>query len=383
MGLRLVGGRIVTADAVLADGSLSIAPDGTIAALNRDAVPGEMDIPLGGRLLLPGFVDLHGDAIEKEVEPRPGAFFPLAVALDSIDRRCAMAGITTAFHGVSFASGEMGVRDPARAKALVENLAAFRPQALVDHRIHSRYEITDPLSAPVLAELLGARQLDLLSFMDHTPGQGQYKDVAVYRGYLAREYRTDAASVEALIQRKIAQAGPAWNRVAELAARARQQKVPVAGHDVEGLERIAFLKALGAGICEFPLDLTTARAAHTEGLATLFGAPNVMRGKSTSGALSAREAIHAGVATGLCSDYAPQSLLPAVGVLTRELEFELPAAVALVSSKPAQAVGLVDRGVIAQDKRADLLVVSTRGPENTLRLDGVWCRGRPVVATSR
>ena len=159
---RLENARIVT-PAGIHHGSLTIA-EGRIVALDAAAPEGAPRLDMGGDLLLPGLIDLHGDAIEKEVEPRPNAFFPLPVALDAIDRRMAAAGVTTAFHGISFAEGELGVRDVAFAETLARALHGF--EGAVDHRVHIRYELTDAGSEARVTLLIDEGVASLLSFMD-------------------------------------------------------------------------------------------------------------------------------------------------------------------------------------------------------------------------
>lgn len=362
---------------IVADGDTDGAPraasltieDGRIAALDGPSRGREID--LGGDLLLPGFIDLHGDAIEKEVEPRPGAFFPTPVALAAIDRRMAAAGVTTAFHGLSFAEGELGVRDVAFAETLARDLHAFR--GAVDHRAHIRYEVTDAGSEARVARLIGEGVAALLSFMDHTPGQGQFKNAAAYGAYLSRVYAQEADEIAVRIAAKQAEAAHVAGRMTRLADRARERGVALAGHDDEGAARVAFMAGLGAAISEFPLDLETARAAQAAGLTTLFGAPNVLRGRSQSGALSARDAIAAGVAGALCSDYAPQAMLPALGVLTHELGHPWDAALALLTANPARAAALADRGRLAQGLRADLIRV--RGDGAAMTVAQTWVAG--------
>lgn len=380
MRTRLTGARIVLANEVVEDGSLTME-DGRIVEIGGTGLQGDIEISLHGALLLPGLVDLHGDAIEKEVEPRPNAFFPLPVALVSIDRRLIASGITTAFHGLSFAHGELGVRDIAVAERVARALRAYAPRGQADNRIHIRYEITDPKSFTAVKSLVVEGIASLLSFMDHTPGQGQFKDVASYKAYFGKTYHTDDQAIDTLIDAKEKEAANALTRMEELARHARQHGVAIAGHDDEGAERIALMIRLGATISEFPCDLATARDAYAKGLATLFGAPNVLRGRSLSGALSARDAIASGVATGLCSDYAPQALLPAVGVLVSELGLSWPEAVSLVSAKPARAAGLVDRGEIAVGKAADLIVVGDI--DGTLVADAVWRKGHMVYSAGQ
>lgn len=372
MSQHLENARIVTTEGVHHD-SLTIE-DGRIAALGQDAPKGATRIDLGGDLLLPGLIDLHGDAIEKEVEPRPNAFFPLPVALDTIDRRMAAAGVTTAFHGISFAEGELGVRDVAFAERLARALHGFA--GAVDHRVHIRYELTDAASEARVTRLIDEGVASLLSFMDHTPGQGQFKDAAAYGAYLSRVYAKDQGEILDRITAKQAEAGNIVARVERLADHARPHGVALAGHDDEGAERVAFMARVGATISEFPLDLDTARAGCAAGLVTLFGAPNVLRGRSQSGALSARDAILAGVAGALCSDYAPQAMLPALGVLTGEMGLNWPQALDLLAGAPARATGLDDRGAIARGMRADLIRV--RDADGALSVTATWVSGVQV-----
>ncbi|MDT8328640.1 MAG: alpha-D-ribose 1-methylphosphonate 5-triphosphate diphosphatase [Roseovarius sp.] len=372
MTQHLENARIVTPEGVH-HGSLTIE-EGHITALDADAPNGAVRHDMGGDLLLPGLIDLHGDAIEKEVEPRPNAFFPLPVALDAIDRRMAAAGVTTAFHGISFAEGELGVRDVEFAETLARGLHGFK--GAVDHRVHIRYELTDAGSEARVTRLIDEGVASLLSFMDHTPGQGQFKDAAAYGAYLSRVYAKDDGEILDKISAKQAEAGNLVARVERLAAHAHPHGVALAGHDDEGAERVAFMARVGATISEFPLDLDTARAGRATGLVTLFGAPNVLRGRSQSGALSARDAIAAGVAGALCSDYAPQAMLPALGVLTAEMGLDWPLALALMAANPARATGLSDRGEIAQGKRADLIRVRDAG--GALSVAATWVAGAQV-----
>lgn len=372
MTLHLENARIVTPGGMHC-GSLTVEGD-RIAALGASEPKGAVRIDLHGDLLLPGLIDLHGDAIEKEVEPRPNAFFPLPVALDAIDRRMAAAGVTTAFHGISFAEGELGVRDVDFAETLARSLHGFA--GAVDHRVHVRYELTDAASEARVARLIDEGVTSLLSFMDHTPGQGQFKDAAAYGAYFSRVYATDAGEIAERIGAKQAEAGNLAARVQRLADLARPRGVALAGHDDEGAERVAFMAAMGASISEFPLDLDTARAGSAAGLVTLFGAPNVLRGRSQSGALSARDAIAAGVAGALCSDYAPQAMLPALGVLIGEMGLGWPQALQLMAGAPARAAGLADRGEIAPGKRADLIRVGETA--GALSVAAMWVAGAQV-----
>lgn len=379
--VRFFNGRIALEDRIAAHGAVSIA-DGCIQALGAEAAPGERQVDLAGRLLTPGFVDVHSDAIEKEVEPRPRAVLPPFTALHALDWRCAASGVTTAYHAIAFAAGELGVRDPSRAEALVRAVKEFaaRP-TLVEHRVHVRYEITDPTTAPVIGQLLEDGLVDLLSFMDHTPGQGQFKAAGAYQAYLMAQHRLEAEEAAAIIARKSDGASGAHARVHELAAAARRHGVPIASHDDEGADRIALMRQLGAAISEFPLDLETAQTARAAGLSVVVGAPNVLRGGSLSGALTASDAIKSGSADALCSDYAPQTLLPAVTQLAHGDDGDLASALHSVTRGPAEALSLTDRGEIAPGRRADLLILS--GADHAMRIDSVWRCGARVLDARR
>lgn len=373
--LYLTGAQVVLPDETLADAAVLIA-DGRIIAINPTTGHGAPEIKLGGRLLLPGLVDLHCDALEKEVEPRPNVQFPLDFAVAQADKRNAAAGVTTVFHALSFANAEFGVRNNAVAAGVARAVHAWRAHALVDNRVHCRYEVTDETALPVLLDLLEHDAMQLLSFMDHTPGQGQFKDIGAYRDYLARAYQTAPDEIDELIARKLDAAAGSMERVQALAARARDCGVAVASHDDDSPARVETMAALGATISEFPVNLETALAAKQKNIATLYGAPNVLRGKSQSGSMRALDAVAHGVADCLCGDYSPAALLPSVLKLPAAADISLSAAVRLVTANPAHAARLTDRGEIAVGRRADLVAIKDLG--GLPQVERVWVRGAPV-----
>lgn len=372
----LTGAQVVLENETLQDAAVLIA-DGKIVAINPDSSSGAQEIDLRGQILMPGMIDLHCDALEKEAEPRPGVHFPFDFACAQADKRNAAAGITTIYHALSFANAELGVRNNATAAELARAVHAWQQHALVDNRVHARYEITDPTAPEVLNELLGNDEIHLLSFMDHTPGQGQFKSIDAYRNFQARTYKKDEAEFEALLAEKLAQGAGAEGRMQQLAQHARELGIPLASHDDDRPEKVDVVKALGVTVSEFPINLETAVAARAAGLSTLFGAPNVVRGKSQSGSMRALDAVREGVADCLCGDYSPAALLPAVLQLPELAGIKLHQAVALVTGNPARAVGLGDRGVIAAGKRADLLAVHYLG--GLPQVSRVWSEGLPVM----
>jgi alpha-D-ribose 1-methylphosphonate 5-triphosphate diphosphatase len=375
--LYLTRARIVLADRTLEDASLLIS-NGTIEAVCPDSVPAAArEIDLSGQLLMPGLIDLHCDALEKEIEPRPRVHFPLEFACAQADRRNAAAGVTTIFHALSFANHELGVRNNAFAAEIARAMGVWQTHALVDNRVHVRYEVTDETAPPVLAELLAQGHAQMISFMDHSPGQGQFKDVAAFRSYLANSYKTSEDELDRIIDAKRVAAQGAMARMQSLAGLAVKHGVAIASHDDDTPEKVDVIAGLGAVISEFPINLETAKAAQARGLATLFGAPNVLRGKSQSGSMRALDAVLEGVADCLCGDYSPAALLPAMMKLPELAGIALHDAVRLVTRNPAQAAGMADRGEIAVGRRADLIAVQSLGGQP--RVERVWVHGRPVL----
>jgi phosphonate metabolism protein PhnM len=375
--LLLTHARVVFAQEVRDDVAILI-DNGVIAAIDPEAVGNTRTLDLSGRVLIPGMIDLHCDALEKEVEPRPGVHFPLDFACAQSDKRNAMAGITTVFHALSFANHELGVRNNDFAAEIARAVHAWQAHALVDNRVHARYEVTDETAPPVLADLLHNGHAHLLSFMDHSPGQGQFQDVAAYRAYLARSYKTSDAQFDALLAGKQAAAAGAMERMAQLAALARARGVAIASHDDDSEDKVNALADLGAVVSEFPTHLAAAQAARARGMATLFGAPNILRGKSQSGNMRALDAVLEGVADCLCGDYSAAALLPSVMKLPELAGIGLADAIGLVTRNPARAAGLSDRGEIAVGKRADLVAVKHLG--GLPQADRVWVAGAPVLS---
>jgi alpha-D-ribose 1-methylphosphonate 5-triphosphate diphosphatase len=373
----LTHATVVFADEVRDDVAVLIEGD-TIAALDPASSAGATEMNLAGRTLMPGLVDLHCDAMEKEVEPRPGVHFPLDFACAQADKRNAAAGITTVYHALSFANHELGVRNNAFAAEIARAIHDWQPHALVDNRVHLRYELTDETAPPVLSALLDAGHAHLLSFMDHSPGQGQFRDVEAYRRYLAKTYKTDERALDDILERKAQAAQGVLGRMEALAAQARSRGVAIASHDDDSPAKVSTVCALGAVISEFPINLETAQAARAHGLATLFGAPNILRGKSQSGNMRALDAVLAGVADCLCGDYSPAALLPSVMRLPALAGITLPAAIALVTRNPARPAGLTDRGEIAVGKRADLIAVKHLG--GLPQAERVWSGGKSALS---
>jgi alpha-D-ribose 1-methylphosphonate 5-triphosphate diphosphatase len=371
---------VVTPQGVVPDASV-IIQDGRIKTIDgRGRSVGRVIDGRGG-CLLPGFVDLHCDAIEKGIEPRPNTFFPVDVAVAELDKKLAACGITTMFHSLSFAEMEIGLRSNGMAAEILRQVNRQAPGLRVRTRVHARFEITDSGAVEVLDRLLRDGEIHLFSFMDHSPGQGQFKTVTSFRDYYGPVYQKSEQEIQAIIERKLAaRNGSAPKAMAALLEVCRQCRVPVASHDDDSPERVRWLAAQKIGLSEFPTDMATARAARDCGVRSVLGAPNVFRGASQSRNLNAREAIACGAGDILCSDYAPMTLVHAVFTLARLKLRPLHEAVNMVSLTPAAAVGLdQETGSVREGNRADLVLVAVDGPFP--RIVRTFVEGREVFAS--
>ncbi|MFA6154469.1 alpha-D-ribose 1-methylphosphonate 5-triphosphate diphosphatase [Mesorhizobium sp.] len=362
--------EIVLRDRVIPSGAVRIE-NGRIAEISEEPIE-NADMLGGGRLLLPGFIDMHGDMVEKEVEPRTGVHVPMKTGIAELDKKLASCGVTTAYAALSFigASVTSGVlRSEEHTSAIIETIAELKDDLLVDHRIHARFEVTFAPAVGMLQRLMDAGKLHLISLMDHTPGQGQYRDVELYIARIARERGMSVAEASEIVGRRIAGRNgqdDVLGTLQDLSAFARARGIVLASHDDDTLEKVEFVHGLGAALSEFPVTLEAAQEARRLGMLTVMGAPNALRGQSYSGNLSARQAYEAGLLDMLASDYHPASILPAVLGLADLRGGDLVAATALTSANPAKALGLTDRGAVEPGLLADL-VVADRQPVARVR----------------
>lgn len=345
-GLCLIDDRFVTE-------TIAASPAG-LAVASEDASDCVLDA--SGLLVLPGIVDIHGDAFERQIMPRPGVDFPIDVALTDSDRQAIANGITTVFHGVTW-SWEPGLRGPDNARRLLAAIERLRPTLAADTRFHLRHEVFNLDAEPTVLEWLAAGRIDILAFNDHmaATAEGMTRKQSLARmversGVTRDEFLRIAAHVR---DRKDEVAGS----VARIAATAEAHRVPMLSHDDASPEQRQHYRALGCRVAEFPTTLETAQEAAAGGDAIVFGAPNVVRGGSHTGWTRASDMIAQGLCSVLASDYYYPAQLLAVFRLTADETLPLAQAWALVSSAPAAAAGLFDRGRIAPGLRADLLLV--------------------------
>lgn len=333
----------------------------------------------GNLLLLPGMVDLHGDAFERQWMPRPGVFFPVEAALHETDRQLLANGITTAYHGLTV-SWEPGLRSVQHGRLLVDALRRLRADLSCDTRLHLRYEIHALDQLEEVIAWIDAGGVDLIAFNDH---------LAMIDGHLGKEAKAgkyaersgitvDAfRAILASVQKRSAEVPAA---VARVAAAGRARGIPMASHDDETPAMRASYHALGAGICEFPIDAQTASAARACGSEVVMGAPNVVRGGSHTQRMTAIDAIRADLCTVLASDYYYPAMLHAAFRLTHEDATTLPEAWNLVAANPARAAGLADRGRIDSGWRADFIAVDDTDPAHP-RVAATVAGGRVVYCS--
>jgi alpha-D-ribose 1-methylphosphonate 5-triphosphate diphosphatase len=350
---------LVLPDEVVDAGSVRIE-DGVIAEIRAEPVAGAV-IDGGGRLLMPGFVDLHGDMIEREIAPRPNAQMPIDFGIHELDKKLAAAGVTTAYAAVSFATESVygHVRSLETTSAVIEGINRLRDNLLIDHRVHARYEITNIGAAPTLERLLKADEIDMVSLTDHTPGQGQYNNLAAYIASISERRAITEEMAAEIVRKRIAMRDnpDIATKLTDIVGLALSHKLSLASHDDDSVEKVAEMFDLGVTISEFPVTLAAAEEARRRGLWTLMGAPNALRGRSMSGNLSALDAAAAGLLTVIAADYHPAAFVPGIFKLADVSAGGLPAAVAMATGNAARSAGLTDRGEITVGQRADLVVV--------------------------
>ena len=333
--------NIVTPERVI-DNATLVLEDQRIATITTRPINDRPAIDAAGNYVLPGLVDLHSDAIETQLAPRPGAEVPEELAFLEADRSYAAAGITTAFDSLAFIDKDE--RSVKRSRELFDLVVRAREEALVRHELHLRVEITDTQAIAAAENLLPLGQVRMASIMDHGPA-------GWYTGPGAHAAGSDCDEPDPRAT---------WTSFERLNKVAAACGVPLASHDDWDTTKIERLADAGYAFCEMPLNIEAARLARERGLFVYMGAPNLLRGRSYVGNMSAMDAARSGVLNGLCSDYHPPTMLQSAFKLAREHVMPLPQAVKLVSSAPAEASGITERGRIQVGQLADLIIVGVR-----------------------
>ncbi|MGY3450949.1 alpha-D-ribose 1-methylphosphonate 5-triphosphate diphosphatase [Bradyrhizobium sp. USDA 4353] len=372
--------RLVLADRVIEQGWVAMV-DGGIAEIGEGAAPaGSHDA--GGDLLMPGLVELHTDHLEAHFVPRPKVYWDPVAAVISYDGQLATAGITTVLDSLRVWSEEGAEGVDGQANVLADAIARARDTRLLraDHFLHLRCEVPMPTVVEEAKQLAGRPDVRLMSLMDHTPGQRQFRDEGKLRDYYRGKSggKTDA-ELDVMFARRFAyQQAYAAANMRDIVALAKTHDVPLASHDDTTDENVADAIKDGIAVAEFPTTIEAARGLHEAGISILMGAPNVVRGGSHSGNIAAVDLAREGLLDILSSDYVPSSLLMgALQLPQRVPAIDLAAAVRTVTKAPADAVGLHDRGEIAAGKRADLIRVHVAGDHAVVR--SVWREGQRVA----
>lgn len=356
----LSNARLVLDDEVVR-GTLHLR-DGRIVevASGGTAVPGAED--MDSDYVLPGLIDLHTDHFEKHVLPRPGTRWNMVSAVMAHDAQMAAGGITTTFDCVCVG---VSIKHPERReifKPMIDAVREARDKGMLraDHIVHLRCEVTDETVVELFDAVADHAAVGMMSLMDHAPGHRQSPDVQRFRDRTMKNLKLSEAEADAHIDRLMSasQTVAPQNRI-DLAGRAKARGLALASHDDETEQHVEEAAALGITVAEFPTTLAAARLAHDKSMKIVMGAPNLMRGGSHSGNVSAAELAAEGLLDNLASDYVPASLLQAAFRLTEEGHgLSLPRAVATVSANPAATAGLTDRGRIAPGLKADLLRIA-------------------------
>jgi len=334
--------------------------DGRITSLGNDVPHSDVEIDCGGLLALPGIVDIHGDAFERQIMPRANVSFRLDVALHDTDRQMVANGITTAYHGVTY-SWEPGLRGRDNCVKMLEEVENLQPHFGCDTRVHLRFETFNIDAVDDLSAWMNAGLIGMFAFNDHTPkivqlieeGSPKIKRDLDRSGLSLSEYSALAASV-------FARAAEVPKAIETLASVARENRLPALSHDDTSPEMRRYYHALGCEMAEFPMNEETARTAMDLGNGIVLGAPNVMRGGSHTGAVNAAEMIAKNLCNILASDYYYPAPLNAAFRLAEDGVVDFERAWNLVSLNSARAAGLDDRGDLSIGKRADLVFVDAK-----------------------
>ncbi|HEX3505218.1 MAG TPA: alpha-D-ribose 1-methylphosphonate 5-triphosphate diphosphatase [Xanthobacteraceae bacterium] len=376
MDIRITGAKVLT-DGTLQDTCVHTS-DGVIAEIGSDCGAAR-SIDASDLVVLPGIVDIHGDAFERQMMPRPGVDFALDIALLDTDRQVIANGITTVFHGVTW-SWEPGLRGPQNARSLLAAIETLKPQLAADTRYHLRFETYNFDAEPEACGWLDERKIDALAFNDHMLAPDYAKrppskiSTMVDRTGLSRE------DFFKLVESLQSRADEVPDLIVRMAKSANATGVPMLSHDDSSPEQRRWFRSLGCRVCEFPMNMETAQDAANGGDEIVFGSPNIVRGGSHVGWVKASDMVAHGLCSILASDYFYPALLVAAFKLAETDVLPFAKAWDLVSGTPARAMNLADRGSVAPNKRADLILVDAAVPGRP-RVVAVLVAGQVVYIT--
>ncbi len=370
--------RMVLEDRMV-HGTLELDEHGTIIALEEDPHPRPGSEDGQGDWLLPGLVDVHTDNLERQVEPRSKVRWPSRSAFLAHDSQCAAAGITTVADALCVGDAGFESQRIQTLRDAVVDLTFLEEQGLLrsDHVLHLRCELPTPNMQALFETALAQAPVHMISIMDHTPGVGQHANLDKFRKSRRGDGYTDAELNQMIQESQQRREQYSETNRHYIFEKTRNMGLQIASHDDRTVEEIQRNAADGIRIAEFPVSMEAAREARKQGMATVAGAPNIVRGGSHSGNVAVCDLVAAGLVDVLASDYVPHALLEAVFALTRMALTDLPTAVKMVSLAPARMLGLEDRGALKIGLRGDLLRV--REFEQHPLLRAVWKAGERIA----
>nr|WP_106782402.1 phosphonate metabolism protein PhnM [Lysinibacillus timonensis] len=362
----LTNGTIVTENEMLTEHAVVVENDRIVNIIHENEIAhffGAHIIDANGGYISPGLVDIHSDYLETVVSPRPSSLMDMNLGLRECERILATHGITTIFHSLSYYGDDKyshkAIRNPENVQKCVNAITeSHDAEHLIRHRLHARFEIDCVDQMPILIENILDNKVHLLSFMDHTPGQGQYRNLEIYKGIMLGYRDMSEQELDGIIEGHKEKQKITFEDIERISQLARQRNIAVASHDDDEIEKLKLVQSYGTTISEFPITLEVAKAAKELGLQTVAGAPNILLGGSHSGNLSAAEAIQEKVIDIICSDYYPSAMLHGIFEMSNKYGEDLHCLFQLVTINPARAVNMGDEiGSIAPGKKADLLVI--------------------------
>lgn len=364
----IINGNVITETEIIENAAVFIEDQFIVDIMPMSETGAELlgvnkTIDARGGYVSPGFIDIHSDYIESIVAPRPTSLMDVNIGIRESERILSSHGITTMFHSLSIYRedlfGHKPIREPENVQKLIDAIARTHGEKhLIRHRLHARFELDALGQLPMLKNHIENGNVHLLSFMDHTPGQGQYRNMSVYKDTMKSYQNMSDTEIEQKTMDKIDYEHISYEEMKELSELAQSKNIAVASHDDDFIERIDFNETLGTTISEFPITIEVAKYAHGRGQHTVAGAPNIMLGGSHSGNLNAAEAIAEGCISILCSDYYPAAMLHSVFRLHHEWDCPLEEGIKLITLNPAEAVNMDHEiGSIRVGKKADINVI--------------------------
>lgn len=337
-------------------------------------------IDCGGDLVMPGLIELHTDNLERHIQPRPRVDWPHGAAIIAHDAELASVGITTVFDALRVGSvvSNEDANYSEYARALADEILELRGQGAlrISHFLHLRAEICSETLVEEMAKFGPRDSVGIVSLMDHTPGERQFRDVSKLRDYvIGRHGLTEEVFQQHLAEQRALRARVGDLHEATAVAEARRYGAVLASHDDTTAGHVAVSAGHGVHFAEFPTTVEAARACHAHGIRVMMGAPNLIRGGSHSGNVAAEELARADLLDILSSDYVPSSLLSGA-LMLGDLWGDMARGIACVTAAPAEATGLDDRGHLVPGARADVIRVARIGTAAAVR--GIWVEGRRV-----